>query len=130
MDPSDPSLPLGGPMERGAADAAPPLVIPLVLQVSPLPGSTDWEEYFYEASPDDRNGPFAAARAFFLARGHVITVHDCPDIATYQAARLFGLAHCPLASLPSCIFVKGSEALQALALVATPVPAAPAAGAP
>jgi hypothetical protein len=130
MDSSDPSLPLGGMMERGAADAAPPSVVPLVLQVSPLPGSTDREEYFYEASPDNCNGPFAAACAFFLVQGHVVAVHNCPDIAAFQAACLFGQALCPLANLPSCIFSKGYEALQALALAATPVLAAPAAGAP
>jgi hypothetical protein len=130
MDPLDPSLHLGGMMERGAADAAPPPVVPLVLQVSPLPGSTDREEYFYEASPDNCNGPFAAACAFFLVQGHVVAVHNCPDIAAFQAACLFGQALCPLANLPSCIFSKGYEALQALALAATPVLAAPAAGAP
>jgi hypothetical protein len=81
--PIGPPLPLSGTMERGAADAAPPPVVPLVFQVSPLPGSTDREEYFYEASPDDCNGPFAATRAFFLVRGHVVAVHDCPDIAKF-----------------------------------------------
>jgi hypothetical protein len=130
MDPSDPSLPLGGAMERGAANADPPPVVLLVLQVSPLTGSTDREEYFYKASPDDCNGPFAAARAFFSARGHVPAVHDCPNIAAFQAAHPFSLALSPLANLPSCVFVEGSKVLQALALAATPVPAAPAAGAP
>jgi hypothetical protein len=130
MDPLDPSLPLGGTMERGAADAAPPPVVLLVLQVSPLPGSTDREEYFYEASPDDRNGPFAAARALFSVQGHVVAIHDCPDISAFQAVRPFGLVLRPLANLPSRVFVEGSKALQALALAATPVPAAPAAGAP
>jgi hypothetical protein len=126
----DPSLPLGGAMERGAADAAPPPHVPLVLQVSPLPGSTDREEYFYEASPNDCNGPFATACAFFSVRGHVVAVHDCLDIAAFQAARPFGMALRPLANLPSRDFVEGSKALQALALVATPVPTVPAAGAP
>ncbi len=48
----------------------------------------------------------------------------------FKAAHPFCLALCPLANLPSCLFVEGPQALQALALAATPMPAAPAAGAP
>ena len=67
-------------MDRGAADAVPPSFVLLVFQVSPLLGSTDREEYFYEAFPNDPNGPFAAAHAFFLAMGHVVIVHGCPAL--------------------------------------------------
>ncbi len=77
---------------------------------------------------DNHHGSFPAARAFFLAQGHTVVVHECPDIAAFQVAHPFGLALCPLANLPPCIFAKGYETLQALALAATAVPAAPAAG--
>ncbi len=66
---------------------------------------------------------------FFSAQGHTVVVHECPDITAFQAACTFGLALCPLANLPPCVFTKGYEALQALALSATAVPVAPAAGA-
>jgi hypothetical protein len=57
MEPPLPSVATGGQMD----DAAPLTIVPLVLQVSPLPGSADWEELFYDPFPDIRNGPFAAA---------------------------------------------------------------------
>ena len=53
---------LGG---RLPSEGAPPRLIPLVLQVSPLPDTNDGEEYFYDPSPDVHNGNFAAAREFF-----------------------------------------------------------------
>jgi hypothetical protein len=125
----EPPLPFGVQMEGGDPEVAPPHVVPLVLQVSPLPGSSDWEEYFYNASPDNRHGSFAAARAFFSAHGHTLVVHEFLDIAAFQAARPFGLALCSLANLPPCIFAEGYETLQALALATTAVPVVPAAGA-
>jgi hypothetical protein len=100
-------LPFGAQMEGGDSEVAPPHVVPLVLQVSPLPGSSDREEYFYDASPDNRHDSFATARVFFSAQGHTVVVHECPDIAAFQAARPFGLALCPLANLPPRIFTKG-----------------------
>jgi hypothetical protein len=115
-------------MQEGDPEVASPQVVPLVLQVSPLPGSSDWEEYFYDASPDNRHGSFAAARAFFSAQGHTIFVHECLDIVAFQAACPFSLALCLLANIPPCVSAKGYETLQALALAATAVPAAPAAG--
>jgi hypothetical protein len=122
-------LPFGAQMEGGDPEVAPPHVVLLVLQVSPLPGSSDQEEYIYDASPDNRHGSFAAAHAFFSAQGHTVVVHECPDIATFQVAGPFGLALHPLAKLPPRVFTKGYETLQALALAATAVPAAPAVGA-
>jgi hypothetical protein len=115
-------------MEGGDPKVAPPHVVPLILQVSPLPGSSDQEKYFYDASPDNRHDSFATARAFFSAQGHTVVVHECPDIAAFQAARPLGLALHPLANFPPCVFTEGYETLQALALAATAVLAAPAAG--
>jgi hypothetical protein len=125
----EPPLPFGAQMEGGDPEVAPPHVIPLVLQVSPLPGSSDWKEYFYDASLDNCHGSFAAALAFFSAQGHTVVVHQCPDIAAFQSARPFSLALCPLPSLPPRVFTEGYKTLQVLALPATAVPAAPAAGA-
>jgi hypothetical protein len=124
----EPPLPFGAQMEGGDPEVAPPHVVPLVLQVSPLPESSDQEEYFYDASPDNCHDSFAAARAFFSAQGHTIVVHECPNIAAFQAACPFSLALRPLANLPPCVFTKGYETLQALALAATAMPAAPATG--
>jgi hypothetical protein len=76
-------LPSSAHMEGGDPEVAPPHVVPLVLQVSLLPGSSDREEYFYDASPDNQHGSFAAARAFFSAQGHIVVIHECPDIAAF-----------------------------------------------
>jgi hypothetical protein len=65
----EPPQPSGAPM-GGQLGIPPPSVVPLVLQVFPLPGLTDWEEFFYNRSPNTRHGPFAAAHAFFLEQGH------------------------------------------------------------
>jgi hypothetical protein len=50
---------------------------------APLPIILDWEELFYDPSPDVCNGLFAAAREFFLAQGHRVIVLACPDIAAF-----------------------------------------------
>jgi hypothetical protein len=62
-----------------------PVGPPMILQVSPLPGSTDREEYFYDPSADVDRGNFTAAQAFFLAQGHTVTIHDCANIAEFGA---------------------------------------------
>jgi hypothetical protein len=99
-------------------DEADPLpIVPLVLQVSPLPGSSDPEEFFYDPSPDCLNGAFAAAQAFFLDNGHSNIVHDCPDVAAFQASHP-GISLFPLADLPAPVFGRGYELLQEAALAA------------
>ncbi len=123
----EPPLLFGAQMQGGDPEVAPPQVVPLVLEVSPRPGSSDWEEYFYNASPDSHHGSFTSARTFFSAQGHTVVIHECPDIAVFQVAHPFVLALCPLADLPPHIFAEGYETLQALALATTAMPAAPAA---
>jgi hypothetical protein len=56
----DPSLP-GAVAMGGKPVVDPPLVLPLVLQVFPLPGSSDLEEFLYNPLPDIHNGAFTAA---------------------------------------------------------------------
>jgi hypothetical protein len=58
---------------------------PLVLQVSPLPGSPGVDEFYYDAFGDVESGDFAAARAFFIHQGHTVVFHDCPDAMAFQA---------------------------------------------
>jgi hypothetical protein len=105
---------MGGHMD----DAAPLPIVPLVLQVSPLPGSADWEEFFYDPSPDICNGPFATAQESFLAQGHGVIVLDCPDIAAFQAAHSSGASFNSIAALPPWVFTEGYARLQELALAA------------
>jgi hypothetical protein len=81
ISPMQPPLLTGAPM-GGPRDIAPPPVIPLVLQVSPLPGSSDWEEFFYNSSPDEGHGPIAAAHEFFSGQGHEVI--DCPRMPGYR----------------------------------------------
>jgi hypothetical protein len=103
--------PMGGPR-----DIAPPPVVPLVLQISPLPGSSDREEFFYDHSLDNGHGPITAAHKFFLGQGHEVIVHACPDISAFQAAHLFAITLCPLGNLPPHVFTKGYARLQELAI--------------
>jgi hypothetical protein len=114
MEPPLPLVTIGGQMD----DAAPHPIILLVLQVSPLLGSADWEELFYNPSPDIHNCSFAAMQEFFLAQGHGVVVLACPDIAAFQAACPSGASFNSLATLPPWVFTEGYARLQKLALAA------------
>jgi hypothetical protein len=59
-----PPLPTGVPPPPKAFR----LVGPLILRVSPPPGSSDPGEFYYDPSPDVTQGSFVAARAFFNTR--------------------------------------------------------------
>jgi hypothetical protein len=56
---------------------------PLVLQVSPLPGTSTPEKFFYNPFTDLKTGDFVAAHAFFIHHGHTVVYHDCPDAAAF-----------------------------------------------
>jgi hypothetical protein len=111
----EPSLPVGAPM-GGMCNIASPTVVPLVLQVSPLPGSSDREDFFYNPSPDNCHGPIAAAHEFFLVQGHVVIIHTCPDFTAFQAVRPLRITLRPLSNLLLCVFTKGYARLQELAM--------------
>jgi hypothetical protein len=63
---------------------------PLVLQVSPLPGASDPDEFFYDPFINIESSDFAAARAFFIHNGHTVVYHECPYTIAFQ--ELFPLA--------------------------------------
>ncbi len=111
----EPSLPVGASM-GGMRNIAPPTVVPLVLQVSPLPGSSDEGEFFYKSSPDDCHGPIAAVRELFLVQGHVVIIHTCPDFTAFQARHPLCITIRPLSDLPLHVFTKGYARLQELAI--------------
>jgi hypothetical protein len=119
MEPLLPADTMGGQLY-----AAPLPMVLLVLQVSPLPGSTDQEEFFYNPSPDVGHGPIAAARAFLLAQGHDILVLDFPDIMEFQAAHASGAMLHPLNGLPPCVFTEGYKKLQESAIAVARIAAA------
>ncbi len=114
MEPFLTLVAMGGQMD----DAAPLPIVPLVLQVSPLPGSADQEELFYDPSPDICNGPFAAMQEFFLAQGHGVIVLACPNIIAFQAACPSGASFNSLAALPPWVFTEGYTRLQEFSLAA------------
>ena len=125
MEPLLPASTMGGQLYT-----APLPIVQLVLQVSPLPGSTDCEEFFYDPSPDVCNGPITVVCTFFLAQGHDILVLNCPDITEFQAAHESGATLHPLIGLPPCVCIEGYEKLQELAIAvawiaATKAPANP-----
>ena len=118
----EPLLPAG--TMGGQLYTAPLPIVQLVLQVSPLPGSTDCEEFFYDPSPDVCNGPITVVCRFFLAQGHDILVLNCPDITEFQAARESGATLHPLNGLPPCVFTEGYKKLQESAIAVARIAAA------
>jgi hypothetical protein len=84
----------------------------MILQVSPLPSSSNQEEYFYDPSADIDRGPFAAAQAFFLAWGHTVTIHDCADLTKFQAPYPSTSIR-PILDVPSSLISQGHAILQA-----------------
>jgi hypothetical protein len=113
----EPVHPTGAPL-GGQLALAPTLVTPLVLQILPLPGLSDQEEFFYNLLPDVHHGAFAATRTFFIEHSHQVVVHNCADIATFQAMQPFGTTLWPLDNLPPCVFTKGYVRLQEMAIAA------------
>jgi hypothetical protein len=85
---------------------------PLVLQVSPLPGSPGVNKFYYDTFGDVKSGDFAAARVFFIHQGHTVVFHDCPDAMAFQA--LYPLASIGyISSLPNFLINEGHLILQA-----------------
>ena len=84
----------------------------MILQVSPLPSSSNREEYFYNPSAYVNCRNFAAAQAFFLAQGHTITIHDCANLAKFQVSHPSASIH-PILDVPSSLISQGQAILQA-----------------
>jgi hypothetical protein len=83
---------------------------PLVLQVSPLPGASDPDKFFYNPFANIKSGDFAAACAFFIHNGHTVVYHECPDAIAFQ--ELFPLATIRYISLlPEGLIAKGHHLL-------------------
>ncbi len=89
-----------------------PQGIPLVLQVPPLHGGSDPNEFFYNPFVDVKPGNFAAACAFFVHHGHIVVFHDCPNAMAFQ--NLYPLATTAYISLlPKGLIAKGYSLLKA-----------------
>jgi hypothetical protein len=99
-----------------------PQVIPFVLQVSPLHGESDPDEFFYDPFADVESG---AARAFFVHHGHIVVFHDCPNAMAFQnLSPLAAIAYISL--LPKGLIAKRHcllEAQRAALLCPSPHPA-------
>jgi hypothetical protein len=83
---------------------------PLILQVSPPPGSPNPKEFYCNPSPDVTQGSFAATCAFFMANGHNIETLECPDLDAFVAASPSTIIRW-LSELPVLIFSKGGQLL-------------------
>ncbi len=84
--------------------------VPLILQVSPLPGSLDPEEFYYDPFSDAASGDFAAAWAFFIFHGHTVVYHECPDTSAFQELFPSAKIGC-LSSLPAGLLREGHHLL-------------------
>ncbi len=91
------------PEDKAAAAAipldlhAPPHGIPLVLQVSPIAGSSDPDEFVYDPFADIKSGHFVMTWAFFIYHGHIVVYHNCLDASAFQ--ELYPLANIRYISL-------------------------------
>jgi hypothetical protein len=85
--------------------------IPLILQKSSLPGSSDPDEFFYNPYASLESRDFAAARAFFIHHGHIIVYHDCPNAMAFQG--LYPSANTGYISLlPKGLLAEGRRILE------------------
>jgi hypothetical protein len=100
MDP-DESMPV--PMVFPHAVAA-STAGPKIFQLSPLPGNIYESDCFYYANlPDITQRGFAALLACATQHGHLIIVHDCPDLVAFQVAYPLAIV-CPfLEILPTIL---------------------------
>jgi hypothetical protein len=90
---------------------APPPSVPLILQVSPLDGSSDLDKFFYNPFANIKSSNFAMARAFFIHHGHVVVFHKCPYASAFQG--LFPLANIRyISALPHGLLAKGHDLLE------------------
>ena len=64
--------------------------IALVLQVSPLPRTSNQAEFYYDPFANIETGEFAAAHVFFIHHRHTVVYHEYPDAISFQ--ELFPLA--------------------------------------
>jgi hypothetical protein len=87
-----------------------PPVRPLILCISPPPGSSDPEEYYYDPLLDVIQGSFATAHAFFVTNGHEVTMIDCPDFNAFVVAS-HGAIVCRIAKLPVLVLSQGGQLL-------------------
>jgi hypothetical protein len=102
----------------GAYD--PPPIVPLILHVSPPPGLSDLEEFYYDS------GTFVIAGTFFLAHGHQVTMLVCPDLDAFTAMSP-GTVVRPISALPTLVVLEGGQLLidQAAACLMSPVKVLP-----
>ncbi len=86
--------------------------IALILQVSPLPGTSNQDKFYYDPFANIKTSDFAAARAFFIHHGHTVVYHECPNAISFQ--ELFPSASIGyISSLPEGLLAKGCELLAA-----------------
>ncbi len=85
---------------------------PFVLQVSPLPGTSNQDEFFYNPFADIKSSDFVAARVFFIHHGHTVVYQGCPNGIAFQ--ELFPSATIGYISLlPKGLLAKGHSFLKA-----------------
>jgi hypothetical protein len=78
--------------------------VPKILQPSSLPGKFyESDRIYYALSADNTRGDFLAFLAFAAQYGHPIIIHDCPDLAAFQAAHPSADAR-PFSVVPAAIF--------------------------
>jgi hypothetical protein len=81
--PDDEAMAAIAPPDRHAS-SVPSQGIPLVFQISSLPGSSDLDEFFYNPYATLESGNFAAARVFFIHHDHIVVHHDCLGAMAFQ----------------------------------------------
>jgi hypothetical protein len=57
---------------------------PMILQVSPLPGTSDPEEFFYDPFANIKGRDFVAVWAFFIHNGYTVVYHASSNTMAFQ----------------------------------------------
>jgi hypothetical protein len=96
-------------------------VRPQIVQLSPIPGNIyKMDRFYYDPAAVLSEGPFGAVLVFAAAHGHLVVIHDCPDIQEFQAAHPSAIIHLILEISP-LIIAWGLTLLTGVANVAPPI---------
>jgi hypothetical protein len=71
-----------------------PIAGPKILQLFPFPGNYfKMDHFYYSPFTDISLGDLTALLAYATEYGHTFDVHDCPDLAAFQAAYPMAKVH-------------------------------------
>ena len=81
-----------------------PIAVPKILQLFPFPPNYFKRDHFYYSTfTDISQGGLTALLAYAAEYGHTFVVHNCPDLAAFQAAYPLANVH-PILEVSVALF--------------------------